>query len=117
MDEVIGFLESLATRIGTTVEALWPNAVRHVAIEGLSSVVAAAVLLVVILGIRFYYRKQEWFANYASEGHSADYGPSAKFILTIVVGILILVTVLASCDNMAKVLEPEGHLVREILRK
>lgn len=117
MNEIIGFLESLATKLGTTVEALWPNAVRHVALEGLSSVIASVVILVVILAIRFYYRKQEWFANYASEGHSADFGPSAKFILTIVVGVIILVTVINGCDNMAKVLEPEGHLVREILSK
>jgi len=117
MDKIIVFLESLATKLGTTVEALWPNAVRHVAIEGLSSVVASAVILVVILVILFAYRKQPWVVNYAPEGHSDDHGPSAKTILTAVAGILILITVSASCANIAKILEPEGHLVRQILSK
>ena len=117
MDKIVGFLESLATKLGTTVEALWPNAVRHVAIEGLSSVIASALILVVILVILFAYRKQPWIVNWAKEGHSQDNGPSARSILTGVAGVLTLVTVFNSCDNMAKVLEPEGHLVRQILRK
>lgn len=117
MDKIIGFLESLATKLGTTVEALWPLAVRHIALEGLSSIVAAVTLLVVILVILFAYRKQSWIVNWAKEGHSEDNGPSARLILTGVVGFLILVTVFVSCDNMPKILEPEGHLVRQILKK
>lgn len=118
MDKVIGFLESLATKLGTTVEALWPNAVRHVALEGLSSVVSAGVLLVIILTILFVYRKQPWFANYAAEGQQrVDNGPSARLLLTVAAGILTMVTVSSSCINMAKILEPEGYLVRQILRR
>ncbi len=117
MEKVIEFLETLATKLGTTVEALWPLAVRHIAIEGLSSVVASIILLAVIFVLLFIYRKQPWIVNWASEGRSADNAPSAKFILTGVAGVLILVTVFASCNNIPKILEPEGHLVRQILEK
>ncbi len=117
MDKIIEFLESLATKLGTTVEALWPNAVRHVVIDGLSGVIASFIMLVVILVILFVYRKQSWIVNWAKEGRSADYGPSAKTLLTIVAGILTFVTIVSSCDNMPKILEPEGHLVRQILGK
>jgi len=117
MDKVIGFLESLATKLGTTVEALWPHAVRHIALEGLFAVLAGVVLLVVSISFYLYFRKEPWFHKWTDGNGTkqAFLGPRGWALIAI--GVFTVAFTIESCSKLPQVFEPQGHLVRKILRQ
>ncbi len=43
--EAVNLIRELATKLGTTVESLWPHSVRYIAVGGLLDVVAGVALI------------------------------------------------------------------------
>ena len=108
MSEAVELLRELATKLGTTVETLWPHAIRYVVIEGLCSIVFT-VLFLLIFGIILYkLRNSSWLVD--------DEYPSMRFIVAGVFSFFLIISCIVIPCDLPKILEPTGYLVYNILR-
>ena len=116
MEKVMALLETLAQKIGQTVEILWPHAVRY---EALSAGVMSGIwtCMASILWLSYWkFSDQPWTFPCPS-GRPDDRYPSAKLLLIIAALVITSIATLVWILQLPIVLEPTGYLVVKILGK
>lgn len=111
MDKVMSLIQSVADKIGKTVELLWPEAVRYTAIYGLFSILAPVTLSAIAFGAFLWCRAQDW-----TGGHVGDRYPTVKTVALVAAIMFLFIAILSSCEYGPRLIEPEGYLVTEVLR-
>lgn len=109
MTEAVELLRELATKLGTTVELLWPHAVRYIVVDALSPIIVT-LLAVLVISIIFYKVKDlSWTLG-------DDYCPSIKLVVAIILGVSFLVLCINLERELPRIFEPTGYLVHRIIR-
>jgi len=107
MTEAVELLRELATKLGTTVEVLWPSAVRYVAVSAASTVVGWAIWLLAIGGLLYSFRNLAWVTQ---DGHpTLKLFTAVLFVLSLVFGLTVIT------HSVPNLIEPTGAVVYSIL--
>lgn len=114
MDKALELVAQLAEKLGQTVEALWPEAVRYVVVDGLVGAIGWAI----VFGLPLYtLRKLVPFLR--EEGAKSPLNQNDMFVGAVVAAILcvaVLPFALAGVFlNLPQVFAPEGYLVTKVL--
>lgn len=115
--EVVKLLEQLAEKAGTTVERLWPLAVRALVVDAISDVVWG-LLLLALSGVM--YRTTMKFAKRAEDYDSMSterLNWTVYSIIGVVFAVIVFISALANISSLPVLLEPEGFMVRDLLGK
>lgn len=110
--KLVSILESLASKVGSTVEYRWPQALYYVRVEGITDVIVSLVgIALTVLGARWLYQRkaaEDWmdndFLNFLKV-----FGIAAA---VLIIGVLLLHVV---PEGLQKALAPEGYLITKVI--
>lgn len=116
MDKVVELLGQLAEKLGQTVEALWPHAVRYVVVDGLVGVAFGLVMfglsLYVVLKLVPFLRE---------EGKKSILDQSDLYVWAVVAmalcAVALPVALFGIFANLPQVFEPVGYLVAKAVAR
>ncbi len=108
-DNAVNLLKDLASKLGQTVEALWPHAVRYVVVDG----IVGFVFCVVVGGAALYFGPKllRWVK-------SDKFGEEDWQVGVMVLGGICCLLAALTClicipDSIIKVIEPTGYLINK----
>jgi hypothetical protein len=117
-DKVVDALQQLATKLGQTVEALWPHAVRYEAIDGAVNILVGLVLAFFSWKLfkrgGFQFRASQ--APEAGPFRQVDLQMAGAGIYVLAICLAIAATLLIG-SGIPQALEPTGALVKGFLPK
>ena len=116
MEKVMALLETLAQKIGQTVEILWPHAVRYEALSAGVMIVIWTCMASILWLSYWKFSDQPWTFPCAS-GKPDDNYPSAKLLLIILAPVITFIAAMIWILQFPIVLEPTGYVVMKILGK
>ncbi len=113
MEKLTEALALLASKLGQSMESLWPHAVRFVVLDAVFGLVASVVVpgAIIFVGLKWWKKTKE---------EDSDYSGSDGELLRALIGLALVISTIigAICaiNSIPTILDPEGALVLRIMK-
>lgn len=103
--EILGRLDALAAKIGSTAEQAWPVYLSYVRTEALMGCCGPLVLLVIFFVLQGWVRKRL----------NEDFAGHAILFSLLIGGGIMLATVFEASSKLPRVVNPAGYVIGQVV--